>query len=154
MQAAPLEPQLARVGGTMQVLPLQQPPKQDNAPQLPQIWLLQLWLGPQSMQAAPIVPQALDEVPSWHWPVRSQQPVGQLVLSQTQVPALLQCWPTAHEGPLPQLQTPLALQLLLRIGSQVAQLCEGAPHAPSDCIGGPRQLVPSQQPLVQDAAEH
>ena len=36
------------------------------------------WLVPQPLQAPPPVPQAVLEVPAWHLPLESQQPVAQL----------------------------------------------------------------------------
>ena len=82
------------------------------------------WPEPQVLQAAPPLPHvALALV--LHWPLESQQPVGQDVASQTQaVP--LQRWPAA-------------------------QLAHVAPFAPQAAdVWVVTQLVPLQQPVGQE----
>jgi hypothetical protein len=103
--------------------------------------------APQATQAAPPVPHAPVDGVSQTLPW--QQPVGQDVALQTQLPPT-HAWPTAHCGPLPQEQAPLA-QESDRFGSQATQLTPNTPHA--DCVGVVH--VPfEQQPRGQDAALH
>jgi hypothetical protein len=82
------------------------------------------------MQDSPSVPQIALVVPGWQMPFASQQPVGQLVASQTHRPppgvATHSC-PAGH-----------ALQ--------------AAPPAPQFALVVPAmQVVPVQQPVVQSA---
>lgn len=122
-QAAPPDPQLALLFPFRQVMPSQQP-----LPQFPalqefgggaQTLLWQVLPPAQVVQAIPPVPQAESLDPP-RQVVPSQQPVGQLVASQTQDP-LTQRWPlpqAAHVAAfLPQrllrfpgLHTPLCRQ--------------------------------------------
>ena len=72
----------------------------------------------------------------------AQQPLGQLVASQMQVPPS-QAVPWRHWNPVPpQLQPPPAEQVLERVGSHEAQLPPPAPH-----VGKPAstQVDPTQQ---------
>jgi hypothetical protein len=75
-------------------------------------------------QAAPPAPHLPLAVPGWQTPDPSQQPFGQLVESQTQLPPTHSC-PVAH-----------AMQ--------------AAPPAPQSAfVAGFTQVVPLQQPVVQ-----
>jgi hypothetical protein len=67
------------------------------------------------VHAAPAAPHVV--VPSgWHV-VPEQQPLGHEVPSQMHAP-IAHRWPAAHGLPVPQAQSPLALQRSARIGSQ------------------------------------
>ena len=81
-------------------------------------------------------------MPDW------QQPVGQLVASQTQLPPL-QCWPGEHAGRVPHLQPPLPVvpQLSAVTGLQPTHAEPLRPHAV--IVGGEVQVLPEQQPLAQ-----
>lgn len=134
--------------------PAQQPPEQLSGPQPEHCWPTHICRAPHIAQALPFLPHSFWPVPVLHRPFTSQQPVGQLVASQPQTP-LEQCCPAGHAPVLrPQTQAPVAVQRSARIGSHVAQTCAGAPHAPTDCIGGWRQLMPLQQPVEQESAVH
>ncbi len=63
-----------------------------------------------STQVEPPVPQAARLVVVVQVPSVLQQPVGQLVASQTQAPPT-QRWPTSQAGAVPQVQVPLGLQV-------------------------------------------
>jgi hypothetical protein len=77
---------------------------------------LQFWFPGQFWQAAPPVPHACAVSPVRHCPPE-QQPVGQVVASQTHtLPAPHRC-PAPQAGWLPHLQAPLA-QVLAVNGSQ------------------------------------
>ena len=161
-QAAPAIPQLA-TEGSLQVLPAQQPPAQDDAshthcppthrvpvphegpvpqPQVPSVQVsataeLQAW------QAVPGCAQ-LDS----DWPVQTfpaQQPFAHDDASQMQTPALQRC-PVPHAGPPPHAHAPPAVQALARIESQALQL---EPAVPQLAIEGVVQVSPRQQPLGQ-----
>lgn len=95
-------------------------------------------------QAAAEVPQAAAPPPLMHCPPL-QQPPGQLVPSQTQVPPT-QCWPTAQIAWPPQLHCP-PWQRSARTASQAAQLVAGAPHAAAVVPDSQRSL--RQQPAGQ-----
>ena len=85
---------------------------------------------PQEAQAAPPVPQvALLEV--WHLPLVSQQPFGQELALQTHLPPL-QAWPVAQ-------------------GAQVAPPVPQVPMLSALCR---TQVVPLQQPPLQELALH
>jgi hypothetical protein len=60
-------------------------------------------------QADPLVPQ-VAKLEVVQVPVALQQPLGQLVASQTQAPPT-QRWPATQAAPVPQVQVPLALQV-------------------------------------------
>ena len=111
----------------------------------------------------------------WHWPLLSQQPLGQEAASQTQVPWALHSWWAAHAAQVPPLapqavveavtqlpfeQQPLQLappQLqapLLHVWPepQVPQALPPEPQAAVDCPDEATQLPPgSQQPFGQEA---
>lgn len=100
---------------------------------------------PQLAQAAPAAAQAVALVAVQTLP--AQQPLGQLVASQTQVPPT-QRWPEPHAAPVPQAQAPLR------------QLSEdGAPHAahvapaePHVAVAFCRHVPARQQPVGQFVA--
>jgi hypothetical protein len=143
-QPAPEVPHWARVGGATQVAPEQQPLAQL---QPTHCWLVQVW-PPQDAQVAPPVPHWVLLVPVWQTPEASQQPVGQLVASQTQRPPE-QRWPVAQTAPPPQEQAPEEVQRSERL-SQVPQEVEGAPQAAVDWLEEARQAAPGpQQPVGQ-----
>jgi hypothetical protein len=170
-QAKPLVPQAdaSLVPATQVLLPLQQPPLQGSfGPQAelqkwllqassvgqslaelqPQTWVLkQTWPRPlvaQLAQATPPVPQAVVPVPAWQV-VPLQQPLGQLVLSQTHAP-FTQCWPAAQGAPVvPHTQLPLLQESA--VIPQATQAWPLLPHA----VG----LVPATQvPLEQQPPLH
>jgi hypothetical protein len=67
-----------------QVAPLQTPESGHVLPWQPPAIALQrpswhTWLAPQTWQAAPALPQAAIESPTWHCPVSSQQPLGHML---------------------------------------------------------------------------
>jgi hypothetical protein len=95
---------------------------------------------------APLVPQA-PIAAVMQTPAAEQQPVGQVVASQTQ-PVPTQRWPTAHAGPELHAQ-PLAVQLLASSASHCAHAAPGAPQVVSVRAV---QTFPAQQPLGHDAA--
>ena len=97
-------------------------------------------------QAAPPAPQVPDP---WaeegtHVPAE-QQPVGQLVASQTQLPALHRC-PSAHALAPPHRQAPL-LEQESPVVPQLTQLAPLAPHCAP--VRGVTQVFPAQQPPGQ-----
>jgi hypothetical protein len=75
------------------------------------------WQAPAAEQASPDIPQSVHVPPSGPQAesvgavqtLPSQQPVGQVLESQTQAPPR-QRWPTVHCGPLPHRQDPVAEQ--------------------------------------------
>lgn len=87
---------------------------------------------PQVVHTAPPSPQADSEVP-WAQLLPLQQPV-QLVVSQTQVPPVLQRSPNEHCGLLPHRQAPLDEQLSDRVLEHCWQLCAMVPQWPR--VGG------------------
>ncbi len=100
--------------------------------------------GSQAVQAAPAIPQAATEE-GLQTPLL-QQPLGQLVPSQTQAPAR-QCWCSAQAGSVPHRQLPSAEQVLERSRSQLTQVAPLAPHvAALRC----KQLPSWQQPEGQE----
>jgi hypothetical protein len=150
MHALPLEPH--DIGpGAVQMLLTQQPeaheaevqrqvppthwrpaPQAGPLPQ-PQVPLLQTFAtsGVHAVQLPPLVPQA-EAFAIWQVPLRSQQPFGQEVELQPQLPAGLtpvHCWPAPHALALPpHTHTRLALQVLL-LPLQTAQAAPAFPHA-------------------------
>jgi hypothetical protein len=83
------------------------------------------------MQDAPSVPQTALVVPPWQTPFASQQPVGQLVESQTHTPP-----PAAATHSCP-----------------VGQAAQAAPLAPQSALEVPgSQVVPLQHPVLQSPA--
>jgi hypothetical protein len=106
-QATHTEPAVPQVAADarLHVGPEQQPFGQLCALQLSQAPPTQR-LAPQSWQLAPPAPQASSAVPATQRPC-AQQPEGQLCASHRQVPPT-QRWPSAHAGPAPQVQAPLA----------------------------------------------
>lgn len=112
--------------------------------------------------------QAAPPLPHWFvlWPVvmhappAVQQPVGQLLASQTQAPPTQRC-PGWHAGPVPQAHAP-ETQPLLRVPSQATQLAPPVPHwldegvvhtpAAQQPDGQVAGLHPAQTPLLQGAA--
>jgi len=79
-----------------------------------------------------------------------QQP-EQLVASHAQPTPATQCCPLPHDAPPAQVQAP-ALQPSFLVMSHAAQLPPPVPQAVE--VVPPRQLVPEQQPLAQDAGLH
>lgn len=75
-----------------------------------------------------------------------QQPPGQLVESQTQVPVRSHRWPGPQGAEGPQRQLPLVQRSALAAG-HARQAPPSAPQAPNDVPG--RQTFPSQQPVGQ-----
>jgi hypothetical protein len=78
-----------------------------------------------------------------------QQPRGQEVASQTQLPAK-QRWPSRHAEPKPQLHAPLE-----QPSAWAPQLTQAAPPEPQDvmvCAPNGTQVLPLQQPDGHDEA--
>ncbi len=147
VQATPPVPQAAVLVLVTQAPLEQQPVAQLVALQPLQAPPVQVWaLAAQFWHIAPPVPQAEAAPEVWHWPFESQQPVGQLVGSQTQLPAR-QCWPVEQSAPAPQPQPPSAPQVSATIG---LQLVHSLPASPQLALVGDWQTPPSsQQPLGQ-----
>jgi hypothetical protein len=103
-------------------------------------WASQLW------QAPPPLPQAAASL-MWQAPA-TQQPSGQLVVSQTQAPRA-QRWPAWQAGPVPQLQAPSAEQVSESRESQARHAAPGAPQLRK--VEG-RHASPRQQPAGQESA--
>jgi hypothetical protein len=104
----------------------------------------------QPVQVAPAVPQR-DSV--WaaartHWPVGLQHPSGHEVASQTQTPPAQRC-PWVHARPVPQAHSPLTSQL----SAVTPQGAQAWPRAPQAFLSGVWQVLPAQQPEVQDWAQ-
>jgi hypothetical protein len=109
-----------------------------------------LVLPEQGAHAAPPVPQlaALWLAPVMHTPAL-QQPVGQLVASQTQAPPEQRC-PAAHALFVPHLQAPVVQR-----SPVVPQLVQAPPVIPHwVAVVGLTHAPPLQQPLAQLAALH
>lgn len=108
------------------------------------------WLQPppaQVWQDKPPAPQAASLSPAWQVSP-AQQPLGQLVPSQTQAPPRQRC-PLAQGAPFPQAQLPAAEQLSARAGSQTTQ---ASPALPQASRAGVLHTPAAQQPLAHDAA--
>ena len=103
----------------------------------------------QARHTAPLAPHpvSVEGVQTAPW----QQPVEQVLLSQaTQAPPV-QRWLPVHDGPAPQPQLPVPLQVSLVIGSQAAHSAPGAPQA---VAVGVTQALLEQHPVRQVAAVH
>lgn len=146
VQAAPSAPQVSKVGGAMQSLPLQHPDGQVVALQLEQAPASQGTPSSQGSQAMPPRPQASSVVPE-RQVVPSQHPV-QDTESQTQAPAR-QRWPIAQASPSPQTQAPVSSQVSERVALQLVQRLPETPQVASD---GDSQVFPAQQPSGQEVA--
>jgi hypothetical protein len=129
-------------------LPLQQPLGQEAALQT-QAPPEQAWPLPQVVQALPPVPQALADDDVWHWPLLSQQPLGQVdALHEPQVWLLgLHSWPVGQSAVELQPQTPLRQTWPTALLAQSTQAPLVVPQAWSPVPGA--QLEPLQQPPVQ-----
>jgi len=148
LQRAPPVPHWVVLVEVTQVAPLQQPDAQLAAVQPVQTWLVQL-CAPHDAQLVPPVPHWVVLVPGWHTPEASQQPVGQLVASQVQLP-LTQRWPAWHWAPDPHAQAPLVQRSARAL--QVLQVEAEAPQAAALWLAAARHWAPEQQPPGQDAA--
>jgi hypothetical protein len=172
-QAPPLAPQAVTVLPATQVPLEQQPPLQRlvalqaplHVPLLhawsagqsvselqPQTWVLKhTWPRPlvvQLAQATPPVPQAVLLVPATQV-VPLQQPVGQLVLSQTHLPLTQRC-PAAQGDPAPHVHLPP-----VQVSAVVPQLTQVPPLAPQALpLVVATQVLPLQQPLQPLLALH
>lgn len=122
------------------------PPPQVQAPEPSQpspTW-------PQSLQSAPAAAQASPEVTVQTPPARAlQQPVGQLVASQTQAPAE-QRWPAAHGAPPPQVQAAVAEQP----SAPSPQSLQVPPPTPQEAATCAMQEPFWQQLVGQEVASH
>jgi hypothetical protein len=97
----------------------------------------------QGLHAPPFLPQAPVEVPVWQTPAASQQPVGQLVASQTHAPPT-QCLPPMQGALPPQRHAPPAEH----VSAPIPQLVHEEPLAPHVAVDAVWQLpFASQQPL-------
>jgi hypothetical protein len=88
MPVMPQQPPEQLVLSQTQVPLTQCRPGAHGAPVDPQTQLPLLHVSavmPQSVQVAPLVPH-VEVLEVWQWPLVSQQPLGQLVLSQTHAP--------------------------------------------------------------------
>lgn len=170
VQLAPPVPQALVVLPALQVVPLQHPaqvtPSQTQEPltqwrlpvqalllpqrQLPPDEQLSAVLLLQPVQLCPLVPQLLKVGGLTQLPPL-QQPLGQLVESQTQLPET-QCRPLAHWLLAPQRQLPPVLQESARMGSQAKQEAPLVPHWAA--VVGLTQVLPLQQPLGQVVELH
>jgi hypothetical protein len=102
-------------------------------------------LGSQVVHALPPVPQEVCEAVVQVVPL--QQPVGHDVPSQPHEPAT-QCWPAAHAGLAPQVQTPLALQ----VSALTPHAMQAAPPVPQALVDGVLHTAPVQHPFGHPAA--
>src|SRR5207244_309738 len=108
-------------------------------------------VAPQSLQALPPVPQALADGVVQVAPL--QQPLGQVVALQTQVP-VRQAWPEAQAGPPPQRQAPLT-RVSARVVWAAAQAPPAVPERPAQqpvgqVVGAQAEAAPEQRrPVVQ-----
>ena len=107
----------------------------------------------QSAQASPFFPHSPSAVPALHWPCTSQQPDGQLVASQTQLPPKHR-WPSPPSvpqiGPLLQAQAPAVQRSDL--ASQLPQFVPLGPQLAVVWLAAPRQAAPLlQHPVRQEA---
>jgi hypothetical protein len=142
-QAAPPDPQVV-VDFMAQVEPEQQP--------LGQFVVLQsLHTPPVQMRPAqfwhrpPPLPQIVSLVPA-RQVVPEQQPLGQDVRSQTHAP-VTQCCPVPHGAPRPHAQVPVVEQRSTLVAAQATQ---APPPMPQLAMAGVRQMLPVQQPVLQD----
>lgn len=103
----------------------------------------------QTWQARPPVPHASVVSPAAQAPP-TQQPLGQLVPSQTHAPSR-QRWPAEQAGPAPHAQAPVAEQASATSGAQAVQ---AAPAVPQVAIVGALQKPPAQQPVGHELASH
>ena len=101
-------------------------------------------MGSQGVHAAPPVPQVATERAVQVEP--TQQPLGQPVPSQTQLPET-QCCPAPHGGWVPHWHRPVTEQVSARTASQGVQ---GAPPTPqAAAVAGTRHVSPEQHPAAQ-----
>jgi hypothetical protein len=103
----------------------------------------------QSTHVPPPVPHATVSL-MWQT-LPTQQPVGQLVASHTQLFAEHR-WPLAHEPFAPHAHWPAAEQLSAFVMSQLMHIWPAAAQA--DAVRGVVQDVPAQQPASQLVALH
>ncbi len=99
-----------------------------------------LAIAEQVEHAPPPVPQALVDWGSQTFPL--QQPVGQLVGLQTQVP-FTQAWPIAQTPPRPHAHAPPA-QESARVPSHPMHVAPSVPHCVAE---GVTQVEPEQHPV-------
>jgi hypothetical protein len=148
VQVAPAEPH-ALAEGTVQVPFAQQPLAQVVTSQPVHLPPVQ-WepaVEEQFWQVTPPRPQERSISLVWQVPETSQQPLGQLVASQRQLPPW-QCWPVAQAGLVPQPQPPSVRHESVLLAGQAAQVVPFAPHA---AAFRPLQTPPSeQQPEVHE----
>ena len=124
-------------------------PQAEPAPQAHEPAAVQLSavVGLQVVQAPPPVPQRASVAETQVVP--SQQPFGQEVASQTQVPAT-QRRPAPHTGPLPQAQLPDGAQRSVVSASQPTQAPPPSPQVSSE---GALQVAPEQQPFGHEVRQ-
>ena len=151
-----------------QVTPEQQPAGQDVASQT-HAPRLQRWPGShagppphvhaplRSEHPSPYVPQLEHDPPSLpHWTelgvshvLPEQQPLGQELASQTQLPASHSC-PDPHAAPLPHVQAPAGEQP----SAFAPHALHAPPFAPHAIAEGLTHIEPEQQPLGQVVELH
>jgi hypothetical protein len=148
MQADPPKPHAPNVRG-LHVGPEQQPVAHVMAQPLQVPFMHVSPLG-QLWHADPPLPQAPSMLPGWQRSAASQQPVGQDVPSQTQVP-FRQRWPAPHDVPLPHVHSP-PTQASAAPEAHAMQPLPCAPQAESD--GGVQVSWSSQQPSGHELALH
>ena len=144
-QALPIEPQSVAVGVVMHCAPAQQPLGQLAAEQPTQVPASHAWLSPQAAQAAPPVPQAVCATPGRQLPPVSQQPLGQVVALQSQVPAS-QVGPPVQAGRAPHKHVPFPPQVSAVDGLQATHPAPPPPQSAS-VVGV------TQTPLLQQVAQ-
>jgi hypothetical protein len=163
VHAPPPKPQLA-TAGVLQMLPEQQPVRQDRTShtQLPAAHrcpTLQAALAPQAQppaavqvsatagsqvtQATPAAPHRASERDTQVAP--SQQPLGHEVALHTHLPATHLC-PAPQAAAAPHTQVPAAEQPSARVASQPTQTAPPLPQVASTCG---LQVAPEQQPFGQ-----
>jgi hypothetical protein len=152
VQTSPMRPHWAEVGGSMQLVPLQQP-AQVLELQVVLIWqapATQLWLLRQATQVPPSMPQAPELVPIRQLPVLDTHPpqtnVSQVLLwhdlplgHPTQVPPFL---PQALLALPPRQMPPMSQQPAQVVGPQPPSPAKPPPVPPPE----PPPLPPSRRP--------
>jgi len=146
-QTAQLLPAVPHAAATFPVLHCpasQQPLGQSVGLHPEQVPDTHIWPVGQAWQATPPVPQVwslevLQVVPE-------QQPLPQLIASQTQAPFRQRCPATHKLPPGPQLQAP-ATHRSARVVLQASQVLPGGPH--SETLVAMMHWLAAQQPPVQ-----
>jgi hypothetical protein len=128
---------------------VQQPFGQFEGEQSPQMPFVHSWPGPHGVHELPPVPHPDTVLPAWQVPFWSQQPLGQLVELQTQLPPT-QTLPAPQAAPGPHLQVPLE-QLSVGPPAPAPPAPARGPHAAASLT---EQVFPLQHPTGQLDALH